>query len=598
MKPDSNPEARALRQLVRRSGGGEGALLQTLADTAAEAIFLVDRDRNVVFFNHRAEELTGFRREEVLGRHCLTGFRCATCLESCTLFARGRVASPELQIFRKDGRRARVSKSGHVVRDGRGAIAGAVEVFRELADSAPAEQSGDADVSFAAVDRAMAVLGRGVVLLDPGFVVERISSVLASLMGPAAPSAVGQPAVALLGEELFGKASPFRAALEVGERREGWRALVTRADGSPAPVSVTGAPLSAGEGCGAARGGGYLLIVRPEEALQLDDGGPVSFEGMVGRSPAMRRVFQLIEHLRQSDATVLISGDSGTGKELVARAIHARSARANQPFVAINCGALPADLLESELFGHVRGAFTGAVRNKPGRIEVAAEGTVFLDEIGDLPLPLQVKLLRVLQERTFERVGDTTTRPVRARVVAATLQDLERAVAQKRFREDLFYRLNVVRLALPPLRERREDLDLLIVHLMEKISRRRSRILRLSPAAMRALLDYGWPGNVRQLENALEYATAVCSGQTIHREDLPPEVTEQPRAVVPAPAAASEPPAPQATVTAPAKLEPYPPQAELLDALRRTHHRRTEAARLLGVSRTTLWRRMKELGLA
>jgi transcriptional regulator with PAS, ATPase and Fis domain len=363
-------------------------------------------------------------------------------------------------------------------------------------------------------------------------------------------------------------------------------------------------------------------MIRPEAAADRAAGTVddlVEFEGMVARSPAMQRVFSLIEQLADNDASVLITGESGTGKELVARAVHARSSRANRPFVAVNCGALPADLLESELFGHVRGSFTGAVRDKAGRFEVAQDGTVFLDEIGDMPLPLQVKLLRVLQERTFERVGETQPRPFRARIVTATNQDLVGLVADKRFRQDLFYRLNVVPIALPPLRARREDLDALIRHLLEKIGQRRSRARQLSPAAMRALLSYDWPGNVRQLENALEYATAVCEGQTIHREDLPAEIiaaseARQPARTRPEPAPAElgqaateagadgakpdEPESvPSTPATARAPLGRYPTAADIVDALRQSRHRRGAAAKLLGVSRTTLWRRMREEGL-
>jgi transcriptional regulator with PAS, ATPase and Fis domain len=303
-------------------------------------------------------------------------------------------------------------------------------------------------------------------------------------------------------------------------------------------------------------------------------------------------VFELIDHLSDSDATVLITGESGTGKELVARAVHARSPRANRPFVAVNCGALPEQLLESELFGHARGAFTGATRDKPGRFEVVHDGTILLDEIGDLPQPLQVKLLRVLQERTFERLGENVSRPFRARIMAATNIDLGQAVARRTFRDDLFYRLNVVRIQIPPLRVRREDLELLITHLLDTIGRRRSRALRLSPGAMRTLMAYDWPGNVRQLENALEYANAVCSGQTIHVEDLPPEIAALPPPLLAAPSVEV-----LAGAPVPARLESYLDRERIIAALETVHYRRGDAARLLGVSRTTLWRRMREVGL-
>jgi DNA-binding NtrC family response regulator len=306
----------------------------------------------------------------------------------------------------------------------------------------------------------------------------------------------------------------------------------------------------------------------------------------------MEKVFRLIENLEHSETTVLLTGESGTGKEVVARAVHAHSPRRNGPFVAVNCGALPGELLESELFGHVRGAFTGAVRERAGRFEVAAGGTLFLDEVADLPLPLQVKLLRVLQERTFERVGESQSRRTDARIIAATNVDLRRAVQEGRFREDLFYRLRVVPIEIPPLRARREDIEPLATYLLARVAARHGRALRFSPDALRALLDYGWPGNVRELENALEYAVAVCKGQTVLPEDLPAELQQQTGVLPPAqpPVAASArravpPPASQGEVT------------RLREALEAHRWRRAETARALGISRATLWRRMREAGL-
>jgi transcriptional regulator with PAS, ATPase and Fis domain len=333
-----------------------------------------------------------------------------------------------------------------------------------------------------------------------------------------------------------------------------------------------------------------MVMVRPGH----DPGSPgeaaPAFHGMVARSPAMHRIFRLVELLRDTDATVLVTGESGTGKEMVARALHDTSARAHGPFVAVNCAAIPSELLESELFGHVRGAFTGAVRDRPGRFELARGGTLFLDEIGDLAPALQAKLLRVLQEHAYERVGDARPRTADVRVVAATHLNLQRAVADGRFREDLYYRLRVVPIELPPLRERREDLPPLVHHLMGRIGVRRRRALRLSPAAVRALLSYAWPGNVRELENALEYATTVCDGQTVHLADLPAEVALLAGPAVPLP----EPPSPVAPATLPGLgAEEAAEAARIRAALEQARYRRDEAARLLGMSRTTLWRKIK-----
>ena len=597
--PRDLASAKALRKLTRHVDAAGRSLLEAVTDRTGDAVFVVDAERNVVLFNRRAEALTGFSRSEVLGRLCLTGFKCSTCLERCSLHTRDTVDDVPLDIFDRHGRTVRVRKSASVLKDDAGRVVGAVEVFRDEPAAGAEGPTAEAAQVWSALDAMMVSLGRAVAVADDRFRIRRASPTFGELVGRDSEALVGRPVAEILGDDLGGPDASFRQALATGERREGWRAFVRAPDGSERAVSVTGSRLPEGALCKGHETGaaGYLLVVRPD--TQVDDADRArTFEGMVARSQVMRGIFHLIDHLHATDATVLITGESGTGKELVARAIHARSTRAGGPFVAVNCGALPENLLESELFGHARGAFTGAVRDQPGRFEVAADGTLFLDEIGDLPLPLQVKLLRVLQERTFERVGETTPRPFRARVLAATHQDLARLVAEKRFREDLYYRLDVVPLRLPPLRDRREDLEPLIRHLLEKIGRTRSRALRLSPAAMRSLLGYAWPGNVRQLENALEYATAVCDGQTIHDEDLPPEVRGRLAAPVAVATPAPVPPPPPPGTPAGAGALTYPSEAQIREALAETRFRRRAAAERLGVSRTTLWRRMKALGLA
>ncbi|XXF79065.1 sigma-54 dependent transcriptional regulator [Myxococcaceae bacterium GXIMD 01537] len=249
------------------------------------------------------------------------------------------------------------------------------------------------------------------------------------------------------------------------------------------------------------------------------------FHGMLGVSPAMRRTHALLAQGASRDFTVLLTGETGTGKELAARAVHVESPRKGGSFVAVNCGALPAELVESELFGHARGAFTGATVAKAGLFEEAAGGTLFLDEIGDLPLPVQVKLNRALQEKEVRRVGTTAPVKVDVRVVAATHRDLQAEVAAGRFREDLYYRLNVLTVHLPPLRERREDIPLLA---MRFLSRARPELEGFTPEALRALSGFGWPGNVRQLENAVARAAVVAQGPRVTLEDLPPELAKVP----------------------------------------------------------------------
>ena len=254
-----------------------------------------------------------------------------------------------------------------------------------------------------------------------------------------------------------------------------------------------------------------------------------SFQSIIGNSPEIREVFRVMRHAAASDSSVLVTGESGTGKELAARAIHSNSVRARRNFVTVNCGAIPEGLIESELFGHVKGAFTGAVADKKGLVEEADKGTLFLDEIGELAFPLQVRLLRVLQEGEFQRVGDVQLRRVNVRVIAATNRDLKRSLAEKTFREDLYYRLNVIPIELPPLRRRIEDIPLLANHFLEKHKGAvaEKNITGIAKDAMQALMNYHFPGNVRELENAVEYAIAFSAGLNIQREDLPKYILEE-----------------------------------------------------------------------
>jgi DNA-binding NtrC family response regulator len=409
-------------------------------------------------------------------------------------------------------------------------------------------------------------LGRILICLDQDFRVVHLSD-------PQLNFAAGAPIETYLGDDLFGERGSMRQALVAGERREGWRAFLRTEDGLRL-LSISAAPLLGRTPCDDAVK--YILVLRPADE-EMTASGPTLLSGLIARSPAMQRVFRLVENLQGSTATILLSGESGTGKEVVARAIHAHSPRNRGPFVAVNCGALPPDLLESELFGHVRGAFTGAIRDRVGRFELAAKGTLFLDEIGDLPLHLQVKLLRVLQERTFERVGESQSRTSDARIIAATHVDLTAAARAGRFREDLYYRLRVVPIEIPPLRARREDIEPLARFLLARVAERQGRQLRFSPDTIRALLAHTWPGNVRELENAIEYSVAVVKGQTILPDDLPPEVVTLRRSV--------------------AEQEPVSEAERIRAALEETQWRRDIAAAKLHMSRSTLWRKMREYGL-
>jgi DNA-binding NtrC family response regulator len=313
------------------------------------------------------------------------------------------------------------------------------------------------------------------------------------------------------------------------------------------------------------------------------------FGGILGRSRPMQSLFQLLETVARTSSTILVTGETGTGKEVVARAIHHNSARRANRFVALNCSAIPETLLEAELFGHARGAFTGATATREGRFEQAHKGTLFLDEIGTTSPALQMKLLRALQEREFERVGDNQTIKVDVRVIAATNSDLTRMVAAGTFREDLFYRLNVIPIQLPPLRERRDDIPLLVKHFLTKFSA--DTAVHTSQSAMRALMAYHWPGNVRQLENAVERAVALCAGrQEITVADLPIEVQSVPESET-----LSFVEFPDEGLDLPKYLASV--ERDLIHrALDRTQGNRNKAADLLRIKRTTLVEKLKRIG--
>ncbi|MBD3307470.1 response regulator [candidate division KSB3 bacterium] len=317
------------------------------------------------------------------------------------------------------------------------------------------------------------------------------------------------------------------------------------------------------------------------------------FENIIGKSPQMQEIFRRIEKITNYKTTVLITGESGTGKELVAKAIHYAGNRKHGPFIAINCGAIPDELLESELFGHVKGAFTGAVHHNPGLILQANQGTLFLDEIGELPLHLQVKLLRFLQESEIRRVGDTRTTNVDVRVLAATSRNMATEVEKGTFREDLYYRLNVVPLHIPPLRERREDIALLIQHFLKKYTQEMGKpIERIANDAMKALLDYGWKGNVRELENVLERAIVMTEGDTITTEYLPDELLELHSQITLK--------IPESRIVLKDVLKEITQMTEktmIARALAQTEDNRTHAAKLLQISHRALMYKLKEYDL-
>jgi transcriptional regulator with PAS, ATPase and Fis domain len=369
------------------------------------------------------------------------------------------------------------------------------------------------------------------------------------------------------------------------------RCIITRKDGSYLPVFKRASLLKSEQGrvLGAVETITDLTEMdrrdqKIEELSRLldTDGG---FHGIVGKSALMQKIFQIIEKAAQSDAPVIIYGPSGTGKELVARAIHEIGRRRDAPYIQLNCAALNEALLESELFGHVKGAFTGAYRHRQGRFEAAHGGDIFLDEIGDVPLSIQVKLLRVLETKQVERVGDHRPLLVDVRIIAATNRNLNQLVSEQKFREDLFFRINVIPIHLPGLRERMEDIPLLVDHFVRQIRLRSGKdITGLAPEAMKLFMAYHWPGNVRELKSAIEYAFVIAERGLIEPDHLPIHIVEA-----------------KTSLCTPAdqnlSKEENEEKSNLLEALRRTRGNQSQAARLLGISRVTVWNRMRKYGI-
>ena len=365
-------------------------------------------------------------------------------------------------------------------------------------------------------------------------------------------------------------------AVTTGQVVDGYRMEVAVPGRSPRILLLAAVPWADAGGVTQ----GAVITARDEtrlEHLERDLGKRRNFEHIIGQSAVMQQVYGLIENLAEVDTTVLITGESGTGKELVAEALHCRSPRRNGPLIKVNCAALPDNLLESELFGHVRGSFTGAIKDKAGRFQLAHRGTVFLDEIGDISPALQVRLLRVLQNKEIERVGSSQPIPVDVRIVAATNSNLMEKVRRGEFREDLYYRLRVVEIPLPPLRARREDIPPLVEHFIGQFNERFGRrISGISAEAMAVLAAYAWPGNIRELQHAIEHAFVVCREPEIGMAHLPRELRDTP-------------PPETSTLTGEA--------AGILAALERAGGNKARAARLLGISRRTIYRKIDEYGI-
>jgi transcriptional regulator with PAS, ATPase and Fis domain len=363
--------------------------------------------------------------------------------------------------------------------------------------------------------------------------------------------------------------------------RSGIESRILTREGVAVPIRATYLPLRNENGIavgGLATFSDLTLVHQLKQAIE----GRYTYYDMVGKSPGMQQIFENVQVVAKTDATVLIEGPTGTGKDFLAKVIHSASRRSMKPLVKVNCAAIPDTLLESEMFGYVKGAFTGAVQDRIGRFQAADGGTIFLDEIGDLPLALQAKLLRVIEEKVFFRLGTSQTTKVDVRVISASNQNLERLVARKRFREDLYYRLNVFRIELPSLKDRTADVPLLIGHILRRLSTSKGVAPpEISENAMQVLLNYTYPGNIRELENILEHALILCQESVLRRKHLPDYLRQRPTAA--------------AGGRERSEISGSSERTRILAALRRHNGNRSRTARFLGMDRSTLWRKIKKL---
>ena len=434
-----------------------------------------------------------------------------------------------------------------------------------------------------ATDIILESISDGVFTVDEHWRITSFNRAAEEITGVARQEAIGRPCSEVFRASMCESNCALRQTLKSGQPVVNRAAFIIDADGQRIPISVSTALLRdpSGKAIGGAETFRDLSLV---EELRREATGQFRLGDLVSHSPAMRRLFAVVPQVAASDCTVLIHGETGTGKELLARAIHAHGSRADQPFVAINCGALPETLLETELFGHKAGAFTGADRDKPGRFALARGGTLLLDEIGEISPGFQVRLLRVLQEKTYEPVGASRTETADVRVIAATHRDLAALVRSGTFREDLYYRINVVRLDLPPLRQRKEDIPPLVAHLVERLNRRLGKAVEgVTADVLGLLMAHDFPGNVRELENILEHAFVLCDGPRLDVVHLPPSLTGVGAFATPATTMADT-------------LRTVESQA-IEAALRRNGYNRLATARELGMHKSTLFRKIHALGI-
>jgi len=556
-----------------------------ILNSIADGAFTVDMDFRITSFNRAAEDITGVLRCAAIGRKCHEVLRADICQKACLLKrameSGGNVVSDKIHIQDLDGCILPVSISASALRNERGEIIGGVETFKDIST----QESLRKEVSMG--ELILDSIADGAFTVDKDFRITSFNRAAEDITGVHRSKALGRKCHEVLRADICQETCALKKSIASGRDVSNIKVYIHDAEDDLVPISVNTSVLrdENGEIIGGVE---TFRDISSLEALRKEISGTYSFKDIISKNHKIKDIFATLPDIAKSDSTVLIEGASGSGKELFAKAIHSLSKRKGR-YITLNCAALPDTLLESELFGYEKGAFTDAKTNKLGRFALAEKGTIFLDEIGDISPALQLKLLRVLQEKEYEPLGGTTTRKTDVRVIAATNKSLQEQVDRGVFRADLFYRLNVIKISLPSLAERRDDIPLLVEHFIQKFNMLKSKNIKaVSRDVLEILMRHEFPGNVRELENIIEYCFVLCHGETIERRHLPEGLIPQ----MPGEEADHE----------NLRIEANPllnaEASTIFDALQRFKGHRGKAAAYLGIDKATLWRKMKKFAIS
>ncbi len=559
-----------------------GQWLEVLDELTIGA-FTVDREHSIIDINLNAQGLIGMQAGEVVGRDCREIFTGVPCLSRCVLANSGdtTVVEPDVAVTDEHEVTYWITRLATPIYDDNGNLAGCLTILQDHSPISDLIERLHHEES--KLKNILDSLDIGVFTVNRGGLITFFNTAAEQITGYNRKRLLGRSCAVLFEKPQADDLRLLQKTIKDGKSRQSQHGSIIDEKGAAIPIQIRYMALRNEKGVtigGLATFRDLTLLHQLHQAME----NRYTFRDMIGKSPAMQKIFKIVSMVSSSDATVLIEGPTGTGKDLLAKVIHASSHRAHKPFVKVNCAAIPDNLLESEIFGYVKGAFTGADRDKPGRFDEAHGGTIFLDEIGDLPLALQAKLLRVIEDREFYPLGSHRTKKVDVRILSATNRQLDKLVADHQFREDLYYRLNVVRIELPPLTARRGDLPLLISHVLRKLCALKGRRLpKVSASAMKILLNFDYPGNIRELENIIEHALILCTSSTIRPEHLPGYLQTGRQS-------ANRPGRGSNQMDGEAR--------KISCALKDHGGHRGKTARALGMDRTTLWRKMKRYGIS